>query len=482
MPKGVLKYRLHRRLYRDSVALMSIASDLEAIDGVIQAGAVMATPANHDILARSQMLPEDLAAEPDDLLVVVRAESADTAEAALDQADAQLTAKVKPAEGGSLAYADKTVAEALDNGPAELVTISVPGVYAGAVAENALRHDCHVFCFSDNVSIEDENRLKTLAAERELLLMGPDCGTAIIDGTPLGFANEIPTGPVAMIAASGTGAQEVSTLAASVGVGMAHIIGVGGRDLAGQIDHPATFVALDKLDAEDSVEMIVVVSKPPAHQVAEALIDRLASLSKPAIACLLGEEDSEQPIIIRGTLEGAAHAIADHFGKHLDTTGPKLDLPKRPGRIHGLYTGGTLAHEAHILCDRASVANQILDLGDDEYTQGRPHPMISPDLRAQMIEKIGEDPDVSVLLVDVVIGWGSSPDPATPVAEAVRAARQRAQADGRTLDVFASITGVDGDHQGLEAQRQILRDASIVVFPSNAAAVRAAIALTSTEE
>lgn len=482
MPDGVLTYRVHRRLYRDSVALMSIASDLEAIDGVIQAGAVMATAANHDILARSQMLPEDLAAEPDDLLIVVRAQNTEIAESALDHADAQLTAKVKPTEGGSLAYADKTVAEALEHGPAELVTISVPGAYAGAVAENALRHDCHVFCFSDNVSIADENRLKTLAADRKLLLMGPDCGTAIIDGTPLGFANEIPAGPVAMIAASGTGAQEVSTLAASVGVGMAHIIGVGGRDLAGEIDHPATFVALDALDAQEAVEMIVVVSKPPAHEVAEKLIARLASLSKPAIACLLGEPDSEEPVIIRGTLEGAALAIAKHFHKDLDVTGPDLELPVRPGRIHGLYTGGTLAHEAHILCERAGVANQILDLGDDEYTQGRPHPMISPDLRAQMITQIGEDPEVSVLLVDVVIGWGSSSDPASPVAQAVGAARERAEADGRRLDVFASVTGVADDHQGYESQQQILEEAGIVVFPSNAAAVRAAIALTTTEE
>lgn len=482
MPEGLLTYRVHPRLYRDSVALMSIASDLEKIDGVIQAGAVMATPANHDILSRSDMLPSDLDAEPDDLLIVVRARSEEVANAALDEADEALTAKVKPSEGGSLAYADKTVDEALDNGPAELVTISVPGNYAGAVAEQALHRGCHVFCFSDNVAIEDENRLKTLAAKHGLLLMGPDCGTAIIDGTPLGFANTLPTGPVGMIAASGTGAQEVSTLAANAGIGMAHIIGVGGRDLAGQVDDPATFVALDKLNDDDAIELIVIVSKPPAHNVADELISRLGSLSKPAIACLLGEDDSDNGVIVRGTLEGAAIAIAEHFGKTINTDGPQIDLPRREGTVVGLYTGGTLAHEAHILLDRAKVKNRVIDLGDDEYTQGRPHPMISPDLRAAMIKDSGSDSTMSALLVDVVIGWGSSPDPATPVAEAVRQARQLAEADGRTLAVFASITGTEADHQGLEAQRKVLESAGITVYPTNAAAVRAAIALTSPEE
>lgn len=482
MPDSVLIHRIHRRLYRDSVALMAIASELESFDGVIQAGAVMATPANHDILSRSNMLPPDLEAEPDDLLIVVRAQSETEALHALAHADATLTAKVKPAEAGSLSYEAKTIDEALENGPAELVTISVPGTYAGAVAEKALHRGCHVFCFSDNVSIEDENRLKTLAAEKDLLLMGPDCGTAIIDKTPLGFANSLPAGPVGMIAASGTGAQEVSTLIANVGIGMAHIIGVGGRDLAGGVEHPATFVALDKLNADPSVELIVIVSKPPAHAVADNLLSRLRALSKPAVACLLGEDDSDGDVIVRGTLEGAAIAIADQFNRTIPSEGPTLDYSPRSGTIVGLYTGGTLAHEAHILCDRAGVSNRILDLGDDQYTQGRPHPMISPDLRASMIEEIGDDPSVTALLVDVVIGWGSSADPATPVAQAVEAARERAATDNRTLIVLGSITGTRDDHQGFDSQQRILESAGISIFPSNASAVRAAIALTKSEE
>ena len=479
MPDTLLTHRVHRRMYRDSVALMSIASDLEKMDGVTQAGAVMATPANHDILARSGMLPADLDADPDDLVIVVRAADQQAGEAALDRATEALTARVDAGAGSaSLTYPPRTVAEALDKSPAELVTISVPGAYAGAVSQDALTAGCHVFCFSDNVSLDDENRLKALAAEKNLLHMGPDCGTAIIDGVPLGFANDVPRGRVGMIAASGTGAQEVSTLLARAGIGMRHIIGVGGRDLAGKVTHPAAYVALDYLAEDDDVDLIVVVSKPPAHDVAETLLAKLEGAGKPALACLLGEPDEDGAVAVRGTLEGAAIAVAQRYGREIETGGPAVAAAPRPSTIVGLYTGGTLAHEAHILTDRAGASARILDLGDDEYTQGRPHPMISPDLRAHMIEELGEDADARVLLLDLVIGWGAAPDPATPVAAAVRAARERAANDGRELIALASVTGTRTDHQGFDAQRAILTDAGIAVFDTNAAAVRAAIDLS----
>ncbi len=474
MSASHLECSLHHRLYRDSVTLMSLAAELQKMEGILEAGVVMATPSNLDILSRSNMLPEDLEAGPDDLLISVRGTDTDSIKAALKLADEKLTAEVNTKGSQSLDFEPKTIDEALKDSTPELATVSVPGVYAAPVIETALKRDLNVFCFSDNVSIEDEDRLKKLAHDRNLLLMGPDCGTAIIDQVPLGFANEISHGNVGIVSASGTGAQEVSTLIDRAGVGVSQLIGVGGRDLSGKVRWPATFVALEKLDSDPETKLIVVISKPPAKELVEKLKVVSKQLSKPLIACLLGEEDSNSIMTVRGTLEGAAIEIAAYFRKQLDFDAPHADIHVDGSKITGLYTGGTLAHEAEILCERAGVSYEILDLGDDQYTQGRPHPMISPDLRSEFIENL-EDTDV--LLVDLVIGWGSSSDPATPLTQAITKARD----SGHDPVVLASITGTTKDHQGYQSQAEILRNAGIFVFPSNAAAVRCAIDLVSKE-
>lgn len=474
MSESQLRYRVHHRLYRDSVTLMSLAADLEKMDGIVQAGVVMATAANREILSRSHMLPENVNTEPDDLLISVRGTDEGSVEAALDFADEALRSEVSTGGSQSLDFEPKTIDEALKDADASLVTVSVPGVYAGSVVETALKRDLNVFCFSDNVSVEEEDRLKTLASERNLLLMGPDCGTAIIDQTPLGFANVISQGSVGIISASGTGAQEVSTLLDSVGIGISQLIGVGGRDLAGKISAPATFVALKQLNDDPGTKLIVIISKPPAHAVVEELRSFARNLNKPLIACLLGEDDSDSPMLVRGTLEQAAIEIAQYFGKTLSLHGNCPQASSKLSEIVGLYTGGTLAHEAEVLCKKAGVPHKILDLGDDEFTQGRPHPMISPELRAEWIEKLAGS---CVLLVDVVIGWGSSVDPATPVAQAVSDAREKVA----NLVVLASVTGTNRDPQGYAEQVETLRNAGISVFPSNAAAVRCAISLVSQE-
>ncbi len=481
----VLSGRVFPRLYRDSVTLMALAAGAQRMDGVLRVGAVMGTPANLAILAESGMLPADLSPAPDDLVVVVRATSAGPADAAIDAVTAALSAEDTVGEPTARSR-PATVTEGLAADAALTVAaISTPGTYAPIVVEQALRQGLHVFCFSDNVDVADEIRLKALAVERRLLLMGPDCGTAILDGVPLGFANVVRPGPVAIVAASGTGAQEIACQLDAVGVGVGQIIGVGGRDLSVDVGGRMTDLALDLLAGDPSVEVVVLVSKPPAPAVADRLLTRLGALSRPAVACLLGLDDTDRPdgVVVRGTLAAGAAAAAALLGvpvRRDETSEPALDAG--PGTVAagilGLYTGGTLAGEAKVIIGRAGLTAQILDLGDDEFTAGRPHPMIDPAARAEHVVRAGDRADVGVLLVDLVLGHGAADDPATPLADAVRAARAAAAAAGRELVVIGSVCGTTGDPQGLAAQAAILADAGVRVLPSNAAAARFAVAVS----
>jgi FdrA protein len=481
-----LAARVLPRLYRDSVALMAIASSTESLVGVARVGAVMATPANLEILRESDMLPDQLAAAPDDLVIVVRGTSDEVVDLALDAAEAALTSveSARRQEDRDAATIGEGIAAMIAEDPerpATIATISIPGAYAAVVAERALRDGLHVFCFSDNVPIADEVRVKRLARDRRLLHMGPDCGTAIIDGIPLGFANVVRRGPVGMVAASGTGAQEVSRLLDLAGAGISQLIGVGGRDLSPEVDGIMTDLALDLLEEDPATEIIVVVSKPPADAVAKRLLARLAAIATkgtPTIACFLGADDSDDGVIVRGTLEGGAIAAAAAAGHELDVAVGASPAQAPPGRVLGLYTGGTLASEAKLLLKRAGVTEiEVLDLGDDEYTAGKPHPMIDPEARAARIEAAGGDATVGILLLDVVLGYGSSPDPASPVVAAVATARATAASDGRELLVIGSVCGTPGDPQGLSRQTDLLAGAGIVLAPTNAAAARLAAAL-----
>ncbi len=478
---SVLATRVFPRLYKDSVTLMALASQIEKRAGVIRVGAMMATPANLEILDRSAMVPAGLTIAPDDLLITVRAEDDATAESALAEAADGLTV-VEQAAGHAEDAPPATVHEGMATDPGlTIAAVSTPGVNAPVVAEQALRAGLHVFCFSDNVPLADELRLKRLAVGRNLLFMGPDCGTAVIDGVPLGFANVLSSGPVSIVAASGTGAQEVSCLLDRAGVGVRQVIGVGGRDLSADVGGLMSDLALDMIAADDATRVVMIVSKPAAPQVADRLLKKLTSLGKVAVACYIGQDDAEAGTVsVRGTREGAAATAASLLGHHLDVesaTPPPVAASSLPRRVLGLYTGGTLAAEAKVILGRHGVDAEILDLGDDEYTVGRPHPMIDPAARAERVAAAGGRADVGVLLLDLVLGFGSAADPATPLADAVTAARAAAAADGRRLEVVASVCGTVGDPQGFEAQRKVLRSVHAHVLPSNAAAARYAAAL-----
>ncbi len=196
--------RIKPSAYHDSVTLMLVAQAVLKLPGVQDAAVVMGTPANREIIAAAGLLtPEAAGARPDDLLIVIKAVDEASALAALAQAEEILAAKAPRAETGA-AHRPKSLASAIAAAPgANLAVISVAGRYAAGEARTALENGLHVLLFSDNVPLEDEIALKKLAADRGLLCMGPDAGTAIINGVALGFANAVPRGNVGLVERGG---------------------------------------------------------------------------------------------------------------------------------------------------------------------------------------------------------------------------------------------------------------------------------------
>ncbi len=443
----MLLNRVERGRYFDSVALMRASQRVESLPGIERAALMIGTPSNKALLREAGLLaPESEGAGANDLIIAVRGKGvAQAIEGAL-----QLLAE-KP-RASSLA-ASRTLNGALEALPqANLAIVSVPGDFAALEARKALARGLHVLVFSDNVPIEAEVELKRFAATKGLLVMGPDCGTALIAGTPVAFANAVPRGGVGLVAASGTGLQEVSCLVARLGGGISHGIGVGGRDLDERVGGLSTLAAIDALDRDAATSTIVVISKPPARPVADLIRKRLSKSAKRSVVAFMGES----------TLREAAEAAMQ---KKLEWPGrPKL--PRAKGRVQGLYCGGTLAAEAKLIVGKRG---QCVDLGDDQYTRGRPHPMIEPQLRNEHVRRALADPDVGVVLVDVVLGYGGHADPASVLVGSINARKT----------VIASVTGTEGDPQRYSAQVAILEKAGVIVAPSNAHAAELAGELAS---
>jgi len=495
---------VRRSFYRDSIALMKVAEALRALLGVREAAALMGTPANHELLERAGLVTaETKGASPTDLVLAVAAETEALAKAALAEAERLFTDERRALESGARGPGPRGRPRTLESArrhlpEATLAAISVPGAFAAAEARRALRLGLHVFLFSDNVPLAEEVELKRLAVRRGLLCMGPDCGTAYLGGVGLGFANVVPRGRVGCVAASGTGLQAVACRLAALGEGISHGIGVGGRDLTAEVGGLMTTLALDALAADPATALVVLVSKPPAPAVLPRLEAALAALGKPAVVCCLGMPPRDDGgVRWVSTLEEAAEAAVaalrgapwrarpfdepDAVRARLARADPG-GARRGPG-VLGLYTGGTLAHEAEILIEPLLGTGRlrVLDLGADEFTVGRPHPMLDPEARAARVREAGRDASVGVLLVDLVLGRGAHPDPATPLAGAIRDARARARADGRALAVVASVVGTAGDPQGLAGQVAALEAAGALVLPSNAQAARFAALLARPE-
>jgi len=497
---AVTKVEIRSGAYYDSVVLMQLQRSLADLAGVLDAGVVMGTAANKDLLAQSHLLaPEAEAAGADDLVIVVRADDEASAQAALERVDDLLAARRKL--GVEQEYLPKSIELADQMLPdAQWVLVSVAGRYAAGVTREALRLGKHVFLFSDNVSVEDEVSLKQSAAEQGLLVMGPDCGTAIVNGIGLGFANRVRRGPIGMVAASGTGLQQVSCRIHQLGSGLTHALGTGGRDLSEAVGAVTARQGLDLFRRDPETKVIVLVSKPPAPKVAEELLQSARSAGKPVVVDFIGYSPPAQKLgnlhFVRTFDEAAALAVQLAAETPALESGPDLRserFAKGQRYLRGLFSGGTLAYEALLILQdylpvvfsnapikkgqnvlansMVSQEHTIVDLGEDEFTVGRLHPMMDNDLRIRRLYQEAEDPDVAVVLLDVVLGYGSHPDPASELAPAIAKARAETKQAGRHLEVVAVVVGTDEDPQDMEEQIAQLRMAGAKVETSNDAAV-----------
>ena len=498
--------------YRDSVALMQLSASLKEVAGVDEASAIMATAGNIALLAEVGLVEAGLAPRPSDLLVVVRAKNEAAADAAIAKVEAALRAKAPArSEGGAVEQAPpRSIAMAAAATPgAKLALVSVPGEYAAAEAGKALAAGLNVMLFSDNVALADEVALKREASNRQLLVMGPDCGTAIIDGVPLAFANRVRRGPVGCVAASGTGLQQVTALVDRLGAGVSQAIGTGGRDLKEEVGGLTMLAGLARLAADRETKVIVLISKPPAPAVAGKVLAAAAKAKKPVVVCFVGAPPGKLPgrnLHPVRTLEDAARAaVALARGRKP----PKAAGPPRLGKgvprlargqryVRGLFSGGTFCYEASLLLGEAlgqvwsnapvrhedelddafkSRGHTVIDLGDDVFTRGRPHPMIDHRLRNERMVREARDPEVAVILFDVVLGYGSHPDPAAEMAPAIAAARAAAAKGGRRIAFVGAVCGTETDPQDLARQEAALAQAGVILGSSNAEAVRIAAAI-----
>ncbi|MCR1899289.1 acyl-CoA synthetase FdrA [Irregularibacter muris] len=503
--------QVKKNTYYDSVTLMIITKEVKNVPGVKEVLVGMATDLNKELSGNLNLLtPEIEELTNNDFYITVDAESEEAFNHAVEKVDELLNKKAEDQAGDykppTFDSAYKTMSDA------NLAVISIPGEYAAAEARKALEKDMHVMLFSDNVPLDQELELKKYAHDKGLLVMGPDCGTAILNGIPLCFANVVKDGDIGMVGASGTGIQEVSAIIGKLGSGITQAIGTGGRDLKTEIGGIMMLDGIRALQNDPKTKVIVVISKPPAKEVMEKVLGALKESEKPAVVHFIGGD----PEVARShgayaglTLEDTAYkAVALSRGEEVkdvvDFTVDKAELEKKAQEevgkyakgqkyLRGLYSGGTLAYEAlEIMLENGkdgysniplkkeyklqnsfqSKEHTVLDLGEDEFTVGKPHPMIDPSTRIDVILKEAKDPEVAVILLDFVIGYGANPDIVGEILPGILQGRELAQKEGRHITFVAFVCGTNEDPQNLKECEARLRENGVIVLPSNAQAIR----------
>lgn len=498
----MLKTIIKRNNYQDSINLMLLTNEINLVKGIKQCSIMMGTDANKDILKNTGLLTEEgSSASPSDMVIVLEIEDESVVPAVLvkiDQFLSDLSVKKELNKGVEA----NSLEEALELQPdANIALFSIPGEYAADVIEQALDKNLNIFSFTDNVSLDDEVRLKKIAHDKGLLLMGPDCGTGILSGIPFAFANVVRTGNIGIVGASGTGIQEVSTLIDRMGGGVVHAIGTGGRDLSDAVQAITVKDALIALENYSPAEVLVLISKPPAKTVRDEIVNLLQNLSKPVVAIFLGElpDCHLNNVYLAHTLEETARIAVDlangvpvknNYLEDLGNSVPEK-LPES-ATVKGLYSGGTLGSEAAMLITESlglgklihkegylldEQGYQVIDFGDDKYTQGRPHPMIDPQTRIEAIKKFGADKNTGIILLDIVLGYGSHPDMAGALAPTIKETLAKAKNEGRRLFFIASVCGTRQDPQNYDQSVATLKAAGVLVESSNAKAVRLALQL-----
>lgn len=498
--------------YYDSVTLMLVAKELNKLEGVTSSSLSMGTEANCRIMTGGGFDLSAADVTPNDLIIGLLGEDEGILALASEKAREYLANPPWKKEAGPSGYRPKSLDGAVSILPdANMAIISVAGQYAGALAMDCLAKGLHVMIFSDNVPLDKEIELKQFASERGLLVMGPDCGTVIIRGKALGMANACPPGPVGIVAAAGTGLQEVHTQLALRGVGTLHAIGTGGRDVKSDVGGIMAISAMKALIGDDEIEVLIVLGKPVAPEVEKKIMTLAKEAGKPVVIGFVGGSTSggEAPVYLCTELEESA-AVAAALVKKTDPAAARAELQERTigliaggvekygqrkGYLRGLYSGGTLCYEAQLIASEKlgpiwsnepfdktmklpdsliSREHSIIDFGEDEFTQGRLHPMIDATFRCERIAQEAKDPDVGVMLLDVVLGYGCHADPGGAVAAAVLKAKKIC---GEKIAFIASICGTNADPQDAGVQKKALEDAGVIVCDSNAQAAHLASAL-----
>ena len=490
-------------MYRDSIALMRIGRDLFEREDVARAEVLMATPANLEALEREGLLAADIGnATPNDIVIAIEAESGAAADSSIEWATEVLTTpRIAASAGeGTQLFSLQSAVETMPD--VNLALLSIPGPFVKREALSALESGLNLMIFSDNVPIQDEIEIKSLAESKGLLVMGPDCGTAIIQGVALGFANVVSRGRVGIVGASGTGIQEVSCLIDRAGAGVSHAIGTGSNDVKDEIGATTLLRGMRMLESDPNTAVIVIITKPPGDAVQRAILNALTEVEKPSIVNFLGGDKKAieaAGAVPADTLEDAARLAIENAGskyslgelKESQLRAEWTRLGTDQIYVRGVFSGGTFASEAALILSehlgqvftntslkqartlddaRKSQAHTCVDLGEDEFTQGKPHPMLEPSMRNERMLEETKDPEVAVLLLDVVLGQGVHPDPAGSVVEALAKA---GNAKSRP-SIVASVCGTDGDPQVRSQQVTKLEEAGVVVVSSNAQATRAA--------
>lgn len=501
-----VKVTVKKNTYFDSVSLMALSTKVNELKGVEQAFVAMATDMNKGVLDNVGLLDDEIrSSNSGDLFVVIKAVSEEACEQTLEEVEKLLKGgdKATAGLGGSQDRKFTTLKSALKQQPeANLAIISVPGEFAKREAKMALDNDLHVLMFSDNVSVEDEVELKTLAHEKGLLMMGPDCGTAIINNVGLCFANKVRTGNIGIVGASGTGSQEVAARIHDFGGGITQLLGTGGRDLSEAVGGIMMLDGLRALEADPNTEVVLIVSKPASKSVETKVLEQVKSMSKPVVVCLLGGD--ETPVVEAGahfaktTKEAALQAVIlagiDEAGINKRTLNLplieeiKAKLKPEQKYIRGLFCGGTLCEESMMLAREyfsdvysniakkveqrltdinVSQAHTFIDFGDDDFTNGRPHPMIDPSSRIDRLLKEADDPEVGVIILDFVIGYGSHEDPVGVTIPAIIEAKQKAEARGQHLEILGYVLGTDLDSPDMNEQIEKLAKVGVTISSSS---------------
>lgn len=477
-----------RNTYQDSVNLMLLSSKLSSMDGVSKVSIMMGTPANKNIFKNTNMYSVEFdTANPNDICIAVESEDSSmvsVVELELDKFISELSLSSRGSNIIKVRSLD-TAIKKMDN--TNLALVSIPGEYVFDEGNRLLDKGLNLFIFSDNVSMEEERKLKDKANEKGLIVMGPDCGTGIISKTPLAFTNVVNKGNIGVVGASGTGIQEVTSLITRLGGGISHAIGIGGRDLALEIGGISAMKALELLEYDDSSELIVFISKPPAKEVKEKIVSKFKTMNKIVVALFLGDGQMEREdnVYFANTLEETAYLslyLSKKFGSsknNLEKILGKLEIIKKnpnQRQIHGYYGGGTLAGESKNILKEGMLnsKHKIIDFGDDQYTKGRPHPMIDPTTRVEAVKNLKRLEDVAVVLLDNVIGYGSNTDMAGSLGPAIMEVNEYYKDSGREIVFLASVCGTEMDKQVYSQQVRILEESGVLVLDSNASAAKLA--------